>query len=102
MFRGAPAGFVFRVMPKSRMPVPASKMKRSSLGRRISRHDVFPPYPRFCARGVGVEPRTPQNRSFIRQEFIEQATPEHFGTGVGGPAPAVTASLRSRLGNEWS
>src|SRR5215813_12399868 len=47
------------------MPVPPSKTKIWFVSVRISVHEVFPPYPMFSFCGVGVEPRTPQNRTRI-------------------------------------
>src|SRR6516162_2164194 len=49
--------------PSRRMPVPPSKTRIWFVSVRISIHEVLPPYAMFSFCGVGVEPRTPQNRT---------------------------------------
>src|SRR5579864_6927596 len=52
-----------RCLPSMRSPVPQSKMIREPAGVVSSRQAVFPPYRQVALSTVGVEPRTPQNRS---------------------------------------
>src|SRR5215471_16594892 len=52
-------------LPSFRMPVPASMMIGGSPRGRISTHDVLPPYLLVARPGAGIEPRTPQNLTFI-------------------------------------
>src|SRR6187402_1840871 len=54
-------------LPSRRSPVPASMMIGNSPRGRISTHDVLPPYRHVACPGTGIEPRTPQNRTFMRR-----------------------------------
>jgi hypothetical protein len=51
--------------PSSRMPVPASMMKRSPSRVRTSTQEQLPPYRIVLGPGEGIEPRVPQKRIFI-------------------------------------
>lgn len=46
------------------MPVPASKMSCCPPAM-TSRHDVLPPYTTVSGPGLGIEPRVPQQRTFM-------------------------------------
>jgi hypothetical protein len=54
-----------RDFPSRRRPVPASMMIGSPPRGRTSTQDVFPPYRLVARPGTGMEPRTPQNLTFI-------------------------------------
>src|SRR5690606_7540715 len=58
------AGRCRMAFPRFRMPVPASKMTILS-PKSTDTQDVFPPKRMVSSEGVGILPRTPQNRIFI-------------------------------------
>jgi hypothetical protein len=56
-------------IPKSRAPVPQSKMNRWPAAVSTSTHEVFPPNLLVPGPGVAIDPRVPQKRSFKLRSF---------------------------------
>jgi len=77
-----------RESPRPRIPVPASKITRLSSVSRTSTQGVLPPYRTVVRPGVGIEPRVPQNRSFMAVVF-RQSFPR------GGVHPVRLYSINS-------
>src|SRR5437763_326902 len=63
---GASPNSSWSSFPKRRIPVPPSKIRISFVSVRTSMQEVFPPKLIFSFWGVGVDPRTPQNRTRIK------------------------------------
>src|SRR3954471_11411799 len=63
--RPSPNASSISALPSRRRPVPASMMIGGSPRGRTSTHDVLPPYRLVVRPGTGIEPRTPQNLTFI-------------------------------------
>src|SRR3954469_7898770 len=63
--RPSPNASSISALPSRRRPVPASMMIGAAPRGRTSTHDVLPPYRLVVRPGTGIEPRTPQNLTFI-------------------------------------
>src|SRR4051812_34431949 len=63
---GWPCASCRRLLPRSRAPVPQSRIRSVPASVRTSTHEVFPPYRMTVGLGTGIEPRTPQNFRRIR------------------------------------
>src|SRR5271166_5607437 len=69
--------------PRLRRPVPPSMMSTQPSDSRTCRQLVFPPRRRNSACGVGMEPRTPQNFSSIRNRSLIVSPLRRGGALVG-------------------
>ena len=61
----SPNASSIRDFPRRRSPVPASMMIGDPPRGLTSTHEVFPPYRLVVRPGTGIDPRTPQNLTFI-------------------------------------
>src|SRR6185436_13111314 len=77
--RPSPHASSISALPSRRSPVPASMMIGGAPRGRTSTHDVLPPYRLVVRPGTGIEPRTPQNLTFIgwmrRRASAERSAP---------------------------
>src|SRR6266571_7564689 len=83
-----------RSIPRRRMPVPLSRMKRSFAAVRSSTQDVLPPKRVVWAPGVAMEPRVPQNLTRISRSDDDHAV--QVGGQVVGPLPDGRGVLGAR------
>src|SRR2546427_725214 len=74
------------------MPVPASRIT-TSWPPSTWMHEVFPPYLAVPTPGTGMEPRTPQNLTFMRRE--ENTGRAEFRQGSRTTITGVAASQYS-------
>src|ERR1700726_5311383 len=76
--------------PSIRSPVPQSRITRAPAGLVNSMQAVFPPYRQVALSTVGVDPRTPQNRTVATGAGV----PFREGLAIGSAAMDFSGGTR--------
>src|SRR5260221_5176851 len=87
-----------RCRPSIRSPVPQSRITRAPAGVVSSRQAVFPPYRQVALSTVGVDPRTPQNRSVATGSDALLRD----GLAIGSAAMDLTGGTGVRIDGNFS